>query len=245
MRFPEPFFIPSKNPPRNQILFAASQLQGEREAQEDFFLNYNDECFVITDGVGGMPHGEVASRLAAETAIWGYKHIRQRPMYWIDKKKLLRRIVRSTNLTIWQKKREPGYETGLHTTLLVCIVTPDKFFIGSVGDSSAFLYRDGLIDVLTTTDRDEAGRLTKALGTQRLGLVPQIRVERFLPGDLVMMASDGVADYVSEDAMRRVFDHTGDDSQSLESAAEHLVKEAQAGGSTDNMTVCLVKKIRK
>lgn len=242
MKFFDPFSVPPPAP-RERILFAAAQLQGERDAQEDFFLNYNDECFVIADGVGGQLHGDTAAQLAAETAIWGYKHIRLRPFYWLDKIKLIKRIFRSTNLTIWQKQRETGFEDGLATTLLVCIVTTQNFYIGSAGDSSAFLYRDGLIDLLTHEDRDSEGRLTKALGTQRLGLIVQTRVEKFLGGDIVLLATDGVVDYVNEEEIRSILERAGDTVQTIETAVETLVQTAQKNGSTDNMTACLIRKL--
>src|SRR3990167_8511195 len=95
------------------IIFAASQLQGMRETQEDYFVNYNDECFVICDGVGGLPHGEVASKLACDTAVWAYKLVRQRRTYWKDRKLFLKRIFRTTNITLWQKQREEEFEGGM------------------------------------------------------------------------------------------------------------------------------------
>lgn len=242
MKFSDPFAVP-KIEPRDHIIFAASQLQGHRAVQEDYFLNYNDECFVVADGVGGKPHGDVAASLACETAIWGYKHIRQRPFYGSNNQKLLKRIFRTTNLTIWQKQREPGFEDGLATTLLVCIVTEKNFYVGSVGDSSAFLYRDGLIDQLAREERDSKGRLTRSLGMQRLGLIPQVRMEQFLSRDVVLLVTDGVVDFVSEDRMREILEQAGDTAASLTHAAEALIAEAQKNMSPDNMTACLIKKI--
>lgn len=243
MKFSDPFAVPNIEP-RDHILFAASQLQGTRDRQEDYFLNYNDECFVVADGVGGSAHGDVAASLASETAIWGYKHIRQRPFYWSDKKGLLKRIFRTTNLTIWQKQKEPGFEDGLATTLLACIVTGKNVYIGSVGDTSAFLYRDGLIDQLTREERDSKGRLTRSLGMQRLGLLPQVRVEQFLSGDVVLLATDGVVDFVSEDRVREILEQSGNSAATLAQAAEALIGEAQKNMSPDNMTACLIKKLR-
>lgn len=220
------------------VLFAGSQLQGTRELQEDFFINFNDECFVITDGVDELSHPDVAARLGAETAIWGYKHIRQRPFYWADKKKFLKRIFRSANIAVWQKRREFGFEAGVATTLSVAIVGTQKVWIGTVGDSSVFLYRDGLIDLLTPSDTD-------ALGMRRLGLVPHIAIERFLTGDILILATDGVLRFVSEEQLRLVCESTGDTTTTLITAVVKLLHIAQENGSTDNMTVCIVKRISK
>lgn len=243
MKFVDPLAFKTRQP-REGIVFAGGQLQGGRPSQEDFFVNFNDECFVVADGVGGLPHGDVAARLGAETAIWGYKHVRERPFYWADKKLFLKRIFRSSNLAVWQKRREYGFEAGLASTLTVAIVGVQNIWVGSVGDSGILLYRDGLIDFLTPTDLDETGRLTNALGLKRLGLVPHIAVEKFIPRDVLLLATDGVLNFVSEDQLRATFEVSGDTTDSVSTAVLHLLKTAQENGSTDNMTVCMVKKIR-
>ncbi|HUD19374.1 MAG TPA: PP2C family serine/threonine-protein phosphatase [Patescibacteria group bacterium] len=242
MRFPDPALI-KKQLAKERIIFAATQLQGSRESQEDYFINYNDECFAVADGVGSIPNGEVASKLAAETAIWGYKHIRMRPFYWADKQLLIKRIFRSSNLAVWQKRRESGFEAGLATTLSILIVSAQKIWAGSVGDTSILLYRDGLIDELTLRDVNELGTMTRAVGFQRLGLVPHIAVEKLLPRDVFLLATDGVINCIDEEELRATFDVVGETTQSITNAVVHLLTMAQSRGSTDNMTACLVKRL--
>lgn len=242
MKFADPFAIPaiSEAPP---VIFAASQSRGSQTIQEDYFVNFNDECFVVADGVGGSQHGDEASRLAGETALWGYKHIRERKFYWVDKKKLLKRIFRTTNMAVWQKRRETGFEDGLATTLVVALITPTQFFVGSVGDTTAMLYRETLIDTLTPEDRDATGRLTKVIGSQRLGLVPHVHVDKFLPGDMLLLATDGVVDFVDEEDIRSLLETSGNTSADLALATEALIQKAAANGGVDNMTACLIKKL--
>lgn len=242
MRFADPLRLKS-HLPKETIIFAASQLQGSREIQEDYFINFNDECFVIADGVGGVPHGEVAARLACETALWGFKHIRQRPFYWADKKLLLKRMFRSSNLAVWQKRREEGFEAGLETTLLVAMFAAHKVWVGTVGDSSALLFREGLIDEMARHDVNENGNLTKVIGMQRLGIVPSISIEKFLPRDILLLATDGVMNYVSEDQLRATFEVVGDTIESVTNAVVHILRTAQEQGSDDNMTACVVKHL--
>lgn len=242
MKFPDPIQLVAR-PSREKIVFAGSQLSGNQSSQDDYFINFNDECFVISDGVAMLPHGDVAAKLASETAIWGYKHVRHRPYYWADKKLLLKRIFRSSNLAVWQKRRESGFELGLATTLNVAIIGPNKIWVGGVGDSSVLLYREGLIDVLTSPDIDEKGRLTNALGLKRLGLVAHITVEEFVPGDIVVMATAGVTNYVSEDEIRVVCEMAGDTTESLTNAVVQLLRTAEEKGSRDNMTACIMKRL--
>ena len=228
---------------QSTVVFAAGQLAGDRENQEDFVGHFRDECFVIADGVGGMPHGEVAATLAGETAIWGYRHIRLRPTYWLDKRNFMRRIFRSTNMAVWQKRKEPEFRDGLATTLIVCIVGPMNMWVGSVGDSSSYLYREGLIASLTREDVDERGFLTNVIGTKRLGLASQFASEPFLVGDIAVLCTDGVSHFAGEEELRTILADSGETKQSLSDSVERILEAARQNGSTDNMTVCIVKRI--
>lgn len=231
-------------PASDTILFAASQLLGERDTQEDYFVNFNDECFVIADGVGGMPHGEVAAKLAAETAAWAYKHVRMRPTYWKERKLLLKRIFRTSNIAVWQKQREDEFTDGMATTLLVLIVTHQRMYIGNVGDSSAYRYRDTLVEKLTTDDEDADGKLTSVVGTHRYGLMPSMEIDDFFPNDTIALVTDGVGDYVDHITLQSILAHVGTTTDSLTNAVVELLRAAQANGSRDNMSACIVKKIR-
>lgn len=230
--------------PKDIILFASIQLRGDRPKQEDFFQNYRDECFVLADGVGGMPHGDVAARIAVESAIWGYKLIRQRHFYWQDKKLFMKRIFRSSNISVYKKQQETGFGDGLATTLVVLMMGTRTFWLGSVGDTSAFLYRNRMFKKLTVDDVDSQGLLTKALGASRYGLVPQYKTEVSLPNDVIVLATDGVTSFVSKNETKNIIEKTNETKQSLSDAADALIEQAKSNGSTDNMTVVLVKRVR-
>ncbi len=243
MRRPDPaYFTDTK--PRTKIIFAGLQAQGNRENQEDFYAHFNDECFVVADGVGGMPHGEVAARLAVETAIWGYKEIRLRETYWSQKRFFLNRIFRSVNIAVWQKHRESGFTGGLASTLLVLITGPRNFFLGSAGDSSAFLYREGKTTKITHDDVDETGNLTKVVGLERFGMVPQVFIDRFEIDDTLLLATDGIGNFVNTDELNKILETNGSTEESLTKSLKLIFEVAQKNGSQDNMTAYLVKRLK-
>ena len=242
MKFPDPLALKYEQP-KDVVIFAASQLIGGRKTQEDYFVNFNDECFAVADGCGGMPHADVAGQLAAETAVWAYKHVRQRHTYWASKRGLLKRIVRTTNMTLWQKQRETGFTDGMATTLTVLIVGSKSIWLGNVGDSSAYYMHAGKLKKLSREDADEAGNLTKVLGTQRLGIVPHVATEEFGPGDAALLVTDGVGRYLSEDAMLKILSQSGTTNESLTDAVVALLRKAEVNGSTDNMTAVIVKRV--
>lgn len=242
MKFADPYILKHKEP-KTKIIFAASQLQGTRDRQEDFFANFNDECFVIADGVGGMPHGDIASRLACETAIWAYKLVRLRRGYWKDKRLFIRRIFRTTNITLWQKHREHGFSQGLSTTLSACIVGVRTVWIGSVGDSRAYLFHNHKLTLLTHDDHDEQGHLTKVMGAMRYGLVPQYITKEFLAQDSLLLATDGVTNHISEKTITSTLTNAGSTTQSISDTVIDLLKTAEKAGSTDNMTAIIIKRV--
>lgn len=241
MNVVEPFLL--RHPPKERTLFACIQSQGKRPRQEDYFINYNDECFVVADGVGGEPHGDVASKFAADTALWAYKHVRLRPFYWEDKKLFMKRIFRSSNLAVWQKQRETGFEDGMATTLLVVMLGTKTFWLGSVGDSSAFFWNGNMLRKLTTEDHDTDGYLTKAVGLQRLGLVPQYISGSFAVGNSLLLVTDGVTNAVDSAFLQQTIETSGTTNEAMTTALSSLMKAATQKGGTDNMTACLIKRI--
>ncbi|GEM_PF-608356 len=242
MKFADPYILRFKQP-KSKILFASSQLQGDRDRQEDYFINFNDECFAIADGVGGIPNAQEAAMFACETAMWGYKHIRLRPGYWKDKRLFIRRIFRSTNISLWQKQREMAYKDGMATTLLVCVIGVRTVWLGSVGDSRAYLYHDHRLIRLTEDDIDENGTLTKAVGVVRYGLMPQYVAKEFLVGDSLILVTDGVSRFMSDTDISNVVESVGVTAQSLSDAVVELFGKATRKGSTDNMTAILIKRV--
>jgi len=230
---PDDFFVtPRPEKPKDVILFAGRD-----------FVHSRDECFVIADGYPGLPHAMEAEQLTRETALWAYNVVRQRPFYWREKLGLLKRIFRSTNLTLWQKRRDPGFDAGLASALMVLIINGDYYWLGSAGNCNSFLFRDGLIDVLTKRDVDDEGMLTKAVGFARKQLIPVMHSEKLLENDMILLASDSVANYVSEDQMRGILEEVGTTNESLQIAVDKLISIAKVAGSEESMSVCMVKRI--
>lgn len=228
---------------KDLILSGCVQDVGSRETQEDAYASFYDECFAIADGVGGMPHGDEAAQLAVDTAIWAYRLVRTRPFYWDDRKLFAKRIFRTVNMRIWQKRREEGFEDGLATTLAVAMIGPRTAWIGSAGDSSVFVMREGTLIKLTHEDRDESGSLSKVLGVARLGLVPEFASTRFQYGDTLLMATDGIVDYVSTVELTSILSAPGDTNDDMQQLSTEIVRVAKNAGSGDNMTAYVVRRV--
>lgn len=243
MRFADPYTLRFKTP-RETLIFAACQRQGQRETQEDFFLNFNDECFVLADGVGATPHGEIAAKLACDTAIWAYKHIRQHRYYWLDKKLFTKRIFRSTNLTIWQKKREIEFSQGLQTTLMTLIIGERTYWLGNAGDSSAWFFHDGSMKKLTKDKDRTIGEPKRGiLGERRLGLVPEFVSGSLRTNEIIVLATDGCANYLTPSDLESSIAIAGTTIEEATKAVTSLISSAEMNGSTANMTAVILKRV--
>ena len=244
MKFQDPLY--SHAPIKGEtVIFAGNNIVEDVVKTTSNFVHHNNECFVVSDGDANMHHASLAASFVSETAIWGYKLVRQRPYYWADKHLLLKRIFRSTNLAIWQKRREPGIEEGLTASLGIVIVSNTKAWIGSVGDIPIYLYRESLIDEITPLDIATDGTMTNMLGIKRLGLVPHIAIENFIVGDCFVIASPSVSEYIDEEELRATLEMTGDTEQSVAAALVHILGVAKEHGSNKSLSACIIKKIRQ
>jgi protein phosphatase len=241
MRFPDPYAL-KNDTPKETVLFALHQELGTRDTQQDYFSRFIDECFVLADGVGSLPNGDVAAKLACDTAIWAYKHIRQHRYYWSDKKLFMKRIYRSTNLAVWQKHREEGFEGGLATTLLVLMVGPKHVWLGNAGDSSAWVLHEGEITKLTKENHDFEQIPANALGIVRLGLVPEFVTMPFEEEDVLLLTTAGAGDYLTSQDIQTCMTSCGDGAESMKGAVTALLAAARTNGSEDNMSAVLVKR---
>src|ERR671930_1443863 len=141
---------------------------------------------------------------------------------------------------------------GMGGTITVALVEDDHVAFGHVGDSRAYLIRDGQMEQLTedhslVNELMKSGKLSReeaethpqrSVITRALGTDPDVDVDTFSvsaqTGDLFLLCSDGLTDMVSEDAILGVVEHHRDD---IDGALRALVKEAYRGGGEDNITV--------
>ncbi|MCX8009413.1 MAG: hypothetical protein N3A54_07010, partial [Patescibacteria group bacterium] len=116
MRFPDPIGLKHKIS-SSVVLSASYQSQGKRQRQEDAVYHDSEDIFVIADGIGGLSHGDIAAQTTVDAAVWAVKIGKQRPSHWKDKKLLVQKIIRSINLTVYNKRIEKEIGVDLGSTL--------------------------------------------------------------------------------------------------------------------------------
>ncbi len=223
----------------------------KRRQNEDAFV-CEPPLFAIADGMGGAQAGEVASRLAAAAIEEGAAAI--------EGEDGVATVVRAANARIFERALHDPAVAGMGTTATVAVVDDHAatVTIAHVGDSRAYLYRDGVLEQLTTDhslvgELVRSGRLTedeaavhphRSVITRALGTDAEVEVDTrtlpVVPGDLVLLCSDGLSAMVRDDEILQVLRATDGDPRS---AAPALVAAANAAGGEDNVTVVLFELV--
>jgi len=236
-----------------------------REHNEDAFLVDQDiGVFVIADGMGGHAAGEVASRMAVETVRELLEDegdpeetrlVRdiepQDPAVVLRER--LRYAMNQASVRIRRESEARPETRGMGTTVVVLVVEGEQAHFAHVGDSRAYLYRDGRLVRLTrdhtvVQQEIDAGRLTAELArlvphkhilTQSVGfhgpVEPDTTTRVILPGDVFILCSDGLTDPLDDDQIRKVVEGT-----KFDVLADALVEAALQAGGEDNVTVVTV-----
>ncbi len=208
--------------------------------------------FALADGVGGHEEGEEASRLAIETVLDGFQKIPKGVMHV----SLLPKLVQEANVAVYDKSQASKRRgAGMATTLVVCALRFDSAVVSHVGDSRCYLFRRGSAAALTrdhtmASEQQRLGILSKAdaasgegrhvltrsLGTELFVAADTVTVN-VIPGDILLLCTDGLHGYVSDNRMERILDNPTD----LHAAAKALVAAANEAGGHDNVSVQLIR----
>ena len=208
--------------------------------------------FVLADGMGGHEDGEIASRLAVDTMLAGFRKIPKGVMH----ASLLPRLVQDANHAVYEAGHARNARGGsMGSTLVACALRFDSAVVSHVGDSRCYLFRNGHGGPLTRdhTVADEQVRLgilsqseaaegdgrhllTRSLGQELFVAADTITVN-VVPGDILLLCSDGLHGLLPH-AMIEHLIHVNPD---LQKAAEALVAAANQAGGHDNVSVQLIR----
>ncbi len=218
--------------------FAGATDPGRRRRRNEDSYVIDPPLFAVADGMGGAQAGEVASKLAAGAVKSRGADVES--------------LIQEANRRVHQRSLEDPNTSGMGTTLTVAAVADGVVSIGHVGDSRAYLVRDGKLEQLTE-DHSLVGELMRSgklspeeaeshpqrsMITRALGTDPDVDVDIFSveprPDDLFLLCSDGLTSMVDDrEILRLVGEKRGD----LQELVKALIKAANKGGGEDNITV--------
>ncbi len=237
-------------------------------------VSETDGAFIVCDGMGGAAAGEIASRLAVDTflahltppSLDSEKTPRRAtPDIRLDA------AIHAANQAVYQHSRKSPELRGMGTTLVALLLElhesnrtpqPPSLTLAHVGDSRCYLFRAGALTLLThdhslVEEQVRAGQITafealhhpmRNIITRAIGSAPTVEPDiRHLdpqPGDLFLLASDGLTRELSDVHLAAILQRAHrnpDRTLDLNSLCRTLIDEANDAGGGDNVTVLLLQ----
>lgn len=215
-------------------------------------LDEKGALFVVCDGMGGHAAGEVASELAVKTICEEYYNTPAK-----DVITAIATAVERANSAIYQHALDHPELSGMGTTCVALVVAGGRAFVVNIGDSRAYIIRNGRMRQVTrdhswVAEQVRVGLLTEEQArthshrnviTRSLGTQPNVTADLFIEtmhdGDRVLLCSDGLHGYVDEHDIEQVV--TSDEDPQV--AVQSLIDMANNNGGPDNITATLVHLI--
>ena len=226
-----------------QLGYGTDTGKKRRRNEDDYVVE--PPLFAIADGMGGAQAGELASSLAAGA-------IREDEGAEGSGERRVTELIQEANRRVYQRSSQDAAASGMGTTMTVALVSNGNVVFGHVGDSRAYLIRNGKLEQLTedhslVAELVRSGKLSpeeaethpqRSVITRALGTDPDVDVDTFsietVPGDLFMLCSDGLTSMVEDDVILQTVEKNRDN---LQAAAKALIRAANKGGGEDNITV--------
>ena len=249
-------------------IYAVSNMGKVRKNNEDNFFvngyyrkdynlnNFNYEyetdtvpiaVFAVFDGMGGVQFGEEASGAAAKAL---YKYLKASIDENIDFNGEM--AIRKINNDVCKVSRRLSAHSG--STVVIAVIEDNQLQILNVGDSRAYLYRNGHLRQLSV-DHNEAAfykqmnieadipiarnALTQHLGIEEFDFVLEPAISDSMivkQGDIILLCSDGLCGFVNDDNIKSLMERNN----SIKEKANDLVSAALEAGGNDNVTVMLI-----
>lgn len=229
-----------------------------REINQDAYYISADEgpLFIVADGMGGHKAGEIASNMAVD--IISSDLGKDMNFLELDDKEIQNRIKQSigkANQEIYKKSLEDECFAGMGTTVTLIYIKGKKVFIGHVGDSRAYLFRENTLAQLTedhslveelirngSISREEAklhpqrNIITRAVGTSP-DIEADLIVKEKSKDDIFLLCTDGLTNMLEDEEIREHLLSKED----MQKVCENLVEFANNKGGYDNITVVAIK----
>ncbi len=217
--------------------------------KDEGVMAHKGALFIVADGMGGHAAGEVASEIAVYTVTNTY--------YQDDSEDVavsLMNAIKRANALIQQRAAENMQRTGMGTTCVAAVLRGSMAYIANVGDSRAYLVRDGQVKQISqdhswVEEQVRAGLLTRDQArshaqrnviTRCLGTQAEVEVdvfsEQLQEGDSLILCTDGLSGAILEDDLRAIIDQ-----YVPRESVYHLVERANENGGQDNITAIVVR----
>ena len=219
---------------------------------DENLLREKGYMLIVADGMGGHNAGEVASRMATDIICREYYNQSNSSV-----EKNLEKALSLANKTIFEKaSSQPAFQ-GMGTTCTVLVVIDQDVYYAHVGDSRAYIQKNGSIMQITEdhtyvqqlvnsgdiTVAEAAVHPKRNILTNAMGTKAELRIDTgkckysFENNDRLLLCSDGLYDYLNDEELNKILIENN-----MKNAATAMVAEAKARGGHDNITVVLAER---
>jgi PPM family protein phosphatase len=234
-----------------------------RALNEDaYMLRAEEGLFVVCDGMGGAPAGEVASQLAVDAIVEELRELERGggiaaadAEAYLPHTTRLAQVVRRSNEVIYDQAQKNPRQAGMGTTVVGVWIRQQVVGVAHVGDSRAYLWHDnrlepltrdhslgeahiaaGLLEEVRRLPVEHQNALVRVLGREP-GVEVDLKEVPVQPGDYVLLCSDGLTRMVPEYVLAKAF-HEFQEPQQI---CDYLIAAANGNGGADNITVVVVE----
>jgi PPM family protein phosphatase len=206
---------------------------------------------IVADGMGGALCGEVASAMTVQVIR---ERLRGTTAGGIPDQ-AIQEAIREANRCVLAKARTDEACAGMGSTVVVAVWELPRLIIANVGDSRAYLWRNGALSQLSydqtlvnelrirfgLSEQEVSNFPHKNVLTMAVGTTPDLTIrthdQALEPGDVVLLCSDGLSGPVSEPAIAATLSRD----TPLPEQVRQLINQAKAAGGPDNVTVVLLR----
>ncbi len=209
--------------------------------------------FIVADGMGGHAAGEVASEMAVQIIARGLDGILGKTD--TDAAQIMSNAIIQSNAEIYQRTMDEPEKRGMGTTATAMVINGNRFILGQVGDSRAYVYRETQLAQVTkdhsyVQEQVDAGNLTPEQArthpysnviTRCVGanadVIPDIYLGTVETEDVILLASDGLTGMLEDQELLAILE----EAEAPAKTVDNLVSEANRRGGLDNITVIVVR----
>ena len=228
-----------------------------RDHNEDSVIvtkNLANECLLaVADGMGGHRGGEIASSIAISHIGKRFSEIssignKEDAINWIKD------VVSEANVQIYKYTNENPESTGMGTTLVMAVLTPDFLLFGNIGDSSGYVLKNEKLHKITTdhtlvnllvksgelTEEEAKDHPRKNVLMRALGATTKVEMDVFdveTDVDGIVLCSDGLTNMLDDEQIAKVLC----EKSSIDERLKKLIVKSNNRGGTDNISVTFLE----
>jgi protein phosphatase len=254
---------------KGRIEIAAQTDVGQVRDHNEDYISCVDQLgvCVLADGMGGLNAGEVASSMSAHLLVdelVSYVEGNTEVEHELSDEtidmpmpaRVVKHLIEKANSAVFHVSQTQPQCRGMGTTIVASLFFDNKVYVGHIGDSRVYRFRDKKLEQITKDHsfvqelidkglytKEEARESNKKnVVTRAVGVAPSVEAEvhehKAKTGDVYLMCSDGLTDLVNDDDIETSMRELGGN---LGEAAGHLINVANASGGKDNISVVLAR----